>query len=52
MAHLLMTLEAINVNGLPANGIAQRLRNNPAEVQKLTRFRVEAEVGWRFEPRR
>jgi hypothetical protein len=34
-----MTLEAINVNGLPANGIAQRLRNNPAEVQKLTRFR-------------
>jgi predicted nucleic acid-binding protein len=39
MAHRLMTLEAININGLPANGIAQRLRNNPAEVQKLTRFR-------------
>jgi predicted nucleic acid-binding protein len=39
MAHRLMTLEAINVNGLPANGIAQRLRNNPAEVQKFTRFR-------------
>ena|SRR6516164_570667 len=39
MAHRLMTLEAINVNGLPATGIAQQLRKNPAEVQKLTRFR-------------
>lgn len=39
MAHRLMTLEAITVNGLPVAGIAQRLRKNPAEVQKLSRFR-------------
>ena len=39
MAHRLMTLEAIKAFGWPAAGIAQRLRKNPAAVQKLTEFR-------------
>jgi len=39
VAHRVMTLEAIDRFGWPAKGIAQRLRQNPAEVQKLTRFR-------------
>jgi predicted nucleic acid-binding protein len=38
VAHRLMTLEAIAGFGWPSKGIATRLRNNPAEVQKLTQF--------------
>jgi predicted nucleic acid-binding protein len=38
-AHRVMTLEAMHVAGLPAKGIAAHLRQHPAEVQKLTRFR-------------
>ena len=36
--HRMMTLEALSLFGWPAKGIAQRLRQNPAEVQKLSRF--------------
>jgi predicted nucleic acid-binding protein len=39
VAHRLMTLEAIADLGWAAKGIAARLRHNPTEVQKLTRFR-------------
>jgi predicted nucleic acid-binding protein len=39
VAHRVMTLEAIASLGWAAKGIAARLRHNPAEVQKLTRFR-------------
>jgi predicted nucleic acid-binding protein len=39
VAHRIMTIEAMAQSNWPAKGIAQRLRNNPAEVQKLTRFR-------------
>jgi len=39
MAHRLMTLEAIKAHGWSLTGIAQRLRKNPAEVQKLMAFR-------------
>jgi predicted nucleic acid-binding protein len=39
VAHRLMTLEAIASLGWAAKGIVSRLRHNPAEVQKLTRFR-------------
>jgi predicted nucleic acid-binding protein len=46
VAHRLMTLEAIANFGWAAKGIAARLRHNPAEVQKLTRFRQAIdEVG-------
>jgi predicted nucleic acid-binding protein len=38
-AHRLMTIEAMNLYGWPVAGIARRLRKQPAEVQKLTRFR-------------
>lgn len=38
-AHRLMTLEAMKTEGWPAAGIGQRLRKNPAVVQKLTAFR-------------
>jgi predicted nucleic acid-binding protein len=38
VAHRLMALEACSVLGWPHQGIAQRLRRNPAEVQKLTRY--------------
>jgi uncharacterized protein len=40
MAHRLMTLEACTVLGWPFPGIAQRLRQHPAQVQALTRFRL------------
>jgi predicted nucleic acid-binding protein len=40
VAHRLMTLEAIAGFGWAAKGIAIRLRHNPTEVQKLTRFRL------------
>jgi predicted nucleic acid-binding protein len=38
VVHRVMTLEAIDQLGWPAKGIAQRLRQHPAEVQKLSRF--------------
>lgn len=39
VAHRLMTLEAITNLGWAAKGIAVRLRQDPAEVQKLSQFR-------------
>jgi predicted nucleic acid-binding protein len=39
VAHRLMTIEATRVYGWPPAGITRRLRNHPAEVQKLTSFR-------------
>src|SRR4051794_26042994 len=39
VAHRLMTLEAMAPFGWAAKGIVPRLRHDPAEVQKLTRFR-------------
>jgi len=38
-AHRLMTVEACDTFGWPYAGIAQRLRQHPAEVRTLTRFR-------------
>lgn len=38
-AHRLMTLEACDAFGWPYAGIARRLRQHPAEVRKLVRFR-------------
>ncbi len=43
VAHRLMTLEAFDTFGWPFAGIARRLRNHPAEVQRLTRFRQAVE---------
>ena len=34
-----MTIEAMQAFGWPSAGIARRLRNHPAQVQTLTRFR-------------
>jgi predicted nucleic acid-binding protein len=39
VAHRLMTIEAMQAFGWPRAGIAVRLRNHPAQVQTLTRFR-------------
>lgn len=39
VAHRLMTIEAMQAFGWKSAGIALRLRNHPAEVQTLTRFR-------------
>lgn len=39
MAHRLMTLEACAQFGWPFRGIAQRIRQHPAQVKQLTRFR-------------
>jgi predicted nucleic acid-binding protein len=39
MAHRMRTLEAIQKLGWPVVGIAQRLRKNPAQVQKLSAVR-------------
>lgn len=39
VAHRAMTLEACQSLGWPYTGIGRRLRNNPAEIGKLTRFR-------------
>jgi predicted nucleic acid-binding protein len=44
VAHRVMTLEAMHVCGLPAKGIAGHLRQHPAEVQKLTRFRQAVDL--------
>jgi len=38
--HRLMTLEAITLFQWPQANIGNRLRNNPAEVQKLVQFRT------------
>ena len=38
-AHRAMTLEACQSLGWPYAGIGRRLRDNPAEIRKLTRFR-------------
>lgn len=43
LAHRVMTIEAMAQFGWPAKGIAPRLRQHPAEVQKLTRFRQAVE---------
>jgi predicted nucleic acid-binding protein len=40
VAHRLMALEACETFGWSYAGIGQRLRNHPAEIQKLQRFRV------------
>jgi predicted nucleic acid-binding protein len=42
-AHRLMTLEAIALQNWPQTGIALRMRNHPAVVQSLTRFRPSIE---------
>lgn len=39
MAHRLMTIEAMKIHGWSPAGVVQKLRKNPAEVQKLTGFR-------------
>lgn len=39
MAHRLMTIEACSRFGWPTQGIANRLRRHPAEVQLLTRYK-------------
>src|SRR5690242_12620371 len=40
VAHKLMTIEASAVLGWPLAGMANRLRRHPAEVQKLTAYRL------------
>jgi predicted nucleic acid-binding protein len=39
VSHRLMTIQASTLLGWPFAGIGNRLRTNPAEVQKLTAFR-------------
>lgn len=39
VVHRLMTIEASQLFGWPAKGIAQRLRKHPGEVQQLSRSR-------------
>ena len=39
VAHRLMTIEAMQAFGWKSAGIALRLRNHPAQVQTLKRFR-------------
>jgi predicted nucleic acid-binding protein len=39
VAHRLMTIEAMQAFGWKSSGIALRLRNHPAQVQTLKRFR-------------
>lgn len=39
VAHRMMTVEAMSVQGWPPTGIAQRLRKHPAVVQSLSLFR-------------
>lgn len=40
VAHRLMALEACETLGWPYAGIGRRLRDHPAEIQKLQRFRL------------
>jgi predicted nucleic acid-binding protein len=44
VAHRVMTLEAMHAFGLPAKGIVAHLRQHPAVVQKLTRFRQAVDL--------
>jgi predicted nucleic acid-binding protein len=39
VAHRLMTLEACATLGWPSSGVARRLKQHPAEVQRLARYR-------------
>lgn len=48
VAHRLMTIEAIQVFGLKSTGIALHLRNHPAEVKTLKRFRQAVQEIPRF----
>lgn len=48
VAHRLMTIEAMQTFGWKSAGIALRLRNHPAEVQTLTRFRQAVQEIPRF----
>jgi predicted nucleic acid-binding protein len=43
MAHRIMTVEAISAFAWPVGGIARRLRQHPAEVQKLAGFHQAVE---------
>jgi predicted nucleic acid-binding protein len=43
IAHRLMTIDAILAFGWPITGIAQRLRQNHAEIARLARFRQVVE---------
>jgi predicted nucleic acid-binding protein len=40
IAHRLMTIEAMQIFGWKSTGIALKLRNHPAEVQTLQRYRL------------
>src|SRR5438034_1302834 len=44
VAHRVMTFEAMYAFGLPAKGMVTHLRQQPAEVQKLTRFRQAVDL--------
>ncbi len=48
VAHRLMTIEAMQAFGWKSAGIALRLRNHPAEVKTLTRFRQAVQEIPRF----
>jgi predicted nucleic acid-binding protein len=48
VAHRLMTMEACMEFGFPFSGIAQRLKQHPVEVQRLTRFRRAIEEVPRY----
>lgn len=48
VAHRLMTLEAYMEFGWPFAGIAQRLKQHPAQVQRLLRFRRAIEEVPRY----
>jgi predicted nucleic acid-binding protein len=43
VAHRVMTMEAMAKFSWPAQGIAQRLRKHPAEVQTLAKFKLAVE---------
>jgi predicted nucleic acid-binding protein len=45
VSHRLMTIQASALLGWPFAGIGNRLRTNPAEVQKLTAFRQAIDKG-------
>jgi predicted nucleic acid-binding protein len=51
VAHRMMAIEAVGIFGWPIAGIAQRLRQHPAQVQQLTQFRRAIEQVPRFEIR-
>jgi predicted nucleic acid-binding protein len=40
VTHRMMTIEAMSLLNWPVQGIGNRLRTNPTEVQKLSRFRT------------